>query len=535
MKNCKFSPVLFIIPLFILSWGFYYFSLYDTFYSHSIDPEYPYLINGLNAAIFEFKRIGHFDHPGTPFQMYCGLIIRITHIFTGKNSIVEDVFNRPDYYLNAIHFSLIILQSVLTLLVGWIGKKRGIKTWHLVVLQSMVLFNMLMLQIFCRVIPERWLVITSLLFIIVYLLHGYKHRQPLKFAIGSGIIMGMGIATKFTFLPILILPLLLIDSNKNRLIYTGTGIASFFFFLLPIIGKFGNYRRFITGIATHDGIYGQGAERMFNPEKMKESFFQIFNVAPELAFVIVAIAAAIILSIIYRKKQGTNQNIILFTGMFFIVALQILMVSKHFSGHYLVPIFTIYSLFLFLLDDFFCKIGSFKKWTLIPVILLFVTFTSFSVKRTIEDIEPIKEHVVQREEMRQYVSEHIPAEAFWFVEPTWMSAPYVENGIVYGLCYCHRRTNYTSVLMNKNPNIIIYGDSEEQSKIWGEGNVCFDSIVTTGTLVYVYSTPYRRAEALIKIIETAAERNQVTLSIDTVYSNDNLNSHIIAVQNKHIK
>jgi len=43
-----------------------------------------------------------------------------------------------------------------------------------------------------------------------------------------------------------------------------------------VIGKLGDFRRFITGIATHDGIYGQGAERMFNPEKTKENFFLIF-------------------------------------------------------------------------------------------------------------------------------------------------------------------------------------------------------------------------------------------------------------------
>jgi hypothetical protein len=442
------------------------------------------------------------------------------------------VFNRPDYYLNAINCSLIILQSVLTLLIGWIGKKRDIKTWHLVILQSMVLFNTLMLWLFCRVIPERWLIMAVLLFIIVYLLYGYKNRHPLKFAVWSGIIMGMGLATKFTFLPILFLPLLLIDTNKNRLIYAGSGIASFFFFLLPIIGKLGDYRRFLTAIATHDGIYGQGEARMFDPERTKESFFQIFHVAPELRLVIFAIVVAVILSIIYRKKQNTNRNILFFTGMFFIVSLQIVMVSKHFKGTYLMPIYTIYPLFLFLLDDFFCKMGSSKKWTSVPVILLFVTFTGFSAKQTIKDIEPMKEQIIQREEMRQYVLEHVPINAFWFVEPTWESAPYVENGIYYGLCYCHRRDNYIPALVNKNPNIIIYGETEEQSKIWGKNPVCFDSIVSTAIPVYVYSTPGRNAEALINILKTAAERNQAMLIVDTMYSNYNLNSHIISIQNK---
>ena len=532
MKTYKFYPILLIIPLFIVAWGLFNLYFFDTFYSRAIDPEYPYLINGLNVALLKFNRIGHFDHPGTPFQVFCGVIIRITHLFTGKDSIAQDVFNRPDYYLNAISFSLILLQSLLTLLIGWIGKKRGIKIWQLVILQAGVLFNVLMLWMFYRVFPERWLVIVALLFIIAYLLYGYKERKPLKFAIWSGIIMGMGMATKFNFLPILILPFLLIHSNKNRLIYAGTGIASFFFFLLPVIKKFGDYRRFITSIATHDGIYGQGAERMFDPAKMKESISQIFNVAPELMFVIFAIIAAIILAVLYRKTHKTNINILFFTGMFFIVLLQIVMVSKHFKNTYLIPVFTIYPLFLFLLDDFIHKIIPSKIWKLTPVVLLFVIFTGFSTKQVFEDIKPISENIAQRETMRKYVSENLPPNAFWFVEPTWESAPYVENGIIYGLCYCHHREDYAPVLMNKNPNLLVHSDDEGLNNIWKEKEIRINGIITTGIPVYVYSSPGRNADALIKVLEAAAERNQVVLTVETVFSNDYLKSHIIAVQNK---
>jgi len=442
------------------------------------------------------------------------------------------VFNRPDHYLNAINFSLILLQSLVTLLIGWIGKKRGIKIWQSVILQAGVLFNVLMLWMFCRVFPERWLVIVALLFIIAYLLYGYKERKPLAFAIWSGIIMGMGMATKFNFLPILLLPFLLIHSNKNRLIYAGTGIASFFFFILPIIRKFSNYRRFITSIVTHDGIYGQGAERMFDPARMKESFFQIFDAAPELMFVIFTIIAAIILAVLYRKKEGNNRQILFFAGMFVIVLLQIVMVSKHFKNTYLIPVFTIYPLFLFLFDDFVHKLIPSKTWKIMPVVALFIIFTAFSAKQTLEDIKPIKHSIAQRETLRQYVSEHVPSNAFWFVEPTWESAPYVENGIIYGLCYCHHRENYAPVLLNKNPNLLVHSDDDGLNKIWGGIEIRMDNIVTTGTPVYLYSSPGRNADALIKVLEAAAERNQVVLTVDTVFSNNQLKSHIITVQNR---
>ena len=202
MKYLKINPILCVIPLFIIAWGIVNILFYDTFSSRAIDPEYPYLFNGLNVAMLKFELIEHFDHPGTPFQVFCGLVIRITHTFTSIDpDIAKDVFKRPDYYLTSINLFLILLHSFLVLVVGWVGKKRDISTRALLIIQSSILFNFLLILIFCRVIPERWILITSILFIIIYLQYGYNHRQPLKFAIWSGIVMGMGMATKFNFLP----------------------------------------------------------------------------------------------------------------------------------------------------------------------------------------------------------------------------------------------------------------------------------------------------------------------------------------------
>ena len=532
MKTCRSYAILLIIPFFILSWGFFYFNSYETFYSHNIDPEYPYLLNGLNVALLEFNRIGHFDHPGTPFQVYCGVIIRITHLFTGKEAIAQDVFNRPDYYLSAIHFSLTILQSLLCLLIAFVGRKREVKIWQIVLLQSGVFLNALMLGLFCRVIPERWFVVISLLFIIIYLLFGYKDKNPLKFAIWSGIIMGMGLATKFNFLPLLLLPLLLIDSNKNRLIYTTTGIASFIIFLLPIINRLGHYRSFLVSIATHDGIYGQGTKRMFDPLQMKNSFFQMLESAPELIFITFSIITAIIFAILNKKNERTNRYILLFTGIFFIILLQTIMVSKHFKITYLVPLITFYPLFLFLLDSFIQKIGASKKWSFLPVILLFVIFTGFTANKILVNEKYRKMRIIERETMRMYVSDNLASNTFWFVEPTWENAPYVENGIVYGLCYSHCKKSYINELINKNPNIITYIHSEDSVGIWRRCYIPIDSVVVTGVQIHLFSSPGRNAKMLMEILEKAALRNDVTLATDTLFYSNQLRSHIIVMQNQ---
>ena len=434
MKKNSLSPFLFIIPLFILAWGFFYLSFYDPFHAHASDPEYCYLLNGLNVSLLEFNRIGHTDHPGTPFQLYSGLIMRITHVFTGKDSMAQDVFNRPEYYLSAISFSLVILQALLCFLIAWIGRKREITVWKLIVLQSGILFGVTMLSVFARIIPERWLVMVSLLFIIVYLLYGYKDRHPLKFAIWSGVIMGMGMATKFNFLPIIFLPFLLLNSKKDRFIYATSGVVSFFLFLLPVINKFGNYGSFIFGIATHDGMHGTGEKRMFDPVSVKSGFLEIFEVTPALALVLTIIVAAIGIALFYRRKQEMNRQILFFTGMIFIVLLQMLMVAKHFKYYYIHPLITMYPIILFVFDEFIQKIGNYKRWTLLPVILLFIVFTCSTAKIINGRLQYEKVSKAQREIEQQFVKSNLPKNSLWFSGyPSWRCASYEEAGIMYGL------------------------------------------------------------------------------------------------------
>jgi len=535
MRKIKLSPFLLLIPLFIIVWGFLNLYFFDPFYAHASDPEYPYLLNGLNVALLEFSRIGHFDHPGTPFQIYCGLIIRLTHIFSGKEAIAQDVISRPEYYLSAISFSLIILQAFLCFLIAWIGKKREISTWKLIVLQSGVLFSLTTLWLFCRVIPERWIVVVSLLFTIVYLLYGYKDKHPLKFAIWSGVIMGMGFATKFNFLPIILLPFLLINSSRNKLIYAISGVASFFIFLLPIIKKIGYFRDFIVGIATHDGFYGGGEKRMFNPDSVQTSISQILDQSPILMLFILVIIIALIFAIICRKKHKTNRQIMFFAGMLFIIFLQIIMVVKHFKFYYLLPLITIYPFVLFILDDFFQKTGKSNKFAQLPVILIFIIFTSFTAQQTYKDFKAEKRNMEQREIARKFVDKNIPEKSFWFVTtPTWMSAPYVENALAYGLAYVRWRIHYFEELIKKNPNVVLLSDnSEEMINLWREHKISIDSIVVTRTPIHLYYSGGRDTEMIMNILEKAAQRNDVVLSIDTIFSSTQTNSHIVVLQNKN--
>jgi hypothetical protein len=534
MKPVYKHFILWIIPLAILAWGIFILWFYDPYSVRASDPEYPYLINGLNVAILDFSRIGHTDHPGTPFQLYCGLIIRICHWITGKEDIAFDVMNRPDIYLNYINFSLTILQAVLIGFIGFFGKKRGIGLLPLFFLQTGAFCNPLILSMFNRVFPERWLVITSLLFILAFILFGYKQRKPLVFVLTSGVIMAMGMATKFNYLPILLLPLLLFKDHKSRLLYTGAGIASFIIFILPVIKRFGDFRRFITAIAQHDGVYGQGEARMFNFPRMAHNLQEMFRQAPDLYLIILLILFLLFMGIMYHKKETFSTVRLFSAGSLIIIALQILMVSKHYKDTYMVPLFSIYGFFLFKADAVFTNMEIKNIFKKSPMILLWLMMLALCITSVYKNINNDRHKIYQRSEMVNFVNQHTGTQALWFVEPTWESAPFVENALIYGLSYCRHKHYYYSTLTRINPHIITFEGMGNPVMSWRIKAIPLDSVLKTGKPLYLYSTPGRQTSILLQELQTCASRLQLPLACDTVYNQIETQTQIICCRLQNI-
>ncbi|HPR60421.1 MAG TPA: hypothetical protein PLF35_05725, partial [Prolixibacteraceae bacterium] len=189
MSKLKQHISILVLPLLLIAWSIYLLLYFDSFSSRAIDPEYPYLINGLNCALLKFNRIGHFDHPGTPLQLFCGLTIRIVHVFAGKGAIAVDVISRPDFYLNSIMLAGATLTAALNYLIGFFGIKRGLKMLYIFILQAGVFYNDVLLMVVNRVNSEMFFMLVTALFVLGYILFGFKNQAPKKFAVWSGVVM----------------------------------------------------------------------------------------------------------------------------------------------------------------------------------------------------------------------------------------------------------------------------------------------------------------------------------------------------------
>jgi subtilase family serine protease len=69
-----------IIPLLLIVFIAVALNELTHFYFEWYDPVYAYLMNGLTFALGSGD-IGHTDHPGTPLQLFCSVVIRVVHFF----------------------------------------------------------------------------------------------------------------------------------------------------------------------------------------------------------------------------------------------------------------------------------------------------------------------------------------------------------------------------------------------------------------------------------------------------------------------
>ena len=141
---------------------------------------------------------------------------------------------------------------------------KKLKNIYLAVfLQLTPFFSLILFFRIARIAPEAFLVAVVLVLItivIAYIAAADSNANLRKFILGFGIICGLGLATKISFFPMLILPLIIIKKFSNKIYFSLTAAISFLIFVIPAlssahINKFINW---IKKLVIYSGKYGGG-------------------------------------------------------------------------------------------------------------------------------------------------------------------------------------------------------------------------------------------------------------------------------------
>jgi len=228
------------------------------------DPDYAYLVNSLAVANFEIP--GHTDHPGTPVQILGGLIIWLSHAvqsLAGQTTLNlnQAVLSNPELYLHTIYYVFLCLNVLGILALGLVmfsASKRLILA-ILIQLCPLLLVKTILFNDPSRVAPETLLFFLSqilAILLVIYLFYNGVGKTR-WFALSLGIVFGLGMATKVTFLPTIIFGFAL-SGYRRKLWALGAAVIAFIVATLPIVSQYGRVAQWIVNIILKTERYGGG-------------------------------------------------------------------------------------------------------------------------------------------------------------------------------------------------------------------------------------------------------------------------------------
>jgi len=301
----------------------------------TVDPEYIHLISSVNLASGQYKLLS-IESPATSLYIYGAMVVKITHWLTGNNvSLMDDFLLNPEKYILSFRISLIIATLLSLLCLGFFVYKY---TGNLILsffLQLCPFVSLEILNLTTIICPESFLIIIMIWYIILLLLLRKEAVSEIKIVIYFSIIAAIGLATKMTFIPLIIIPLLLFSKNKYRLYYLLITVFLALVIAFPAVIQHERFISWVNGLIFHAGNYGKGAAKIVDINLFEENLKKIFST--EIFFSIAYLFSIFTVIYLFFIKKKKDKTFLFFLAIAIVFTFQIALTAKHFAFRYLIP------------------------------------------------------------------------------------------------------------------------------------------------------------------------------------------------------
>lgn len=296
---------------------------YWSWFNH--DPNYAYLFSAMH--LLEGVSPVHVDHPGTPVQSLGALVLWLSGVATPAAVIPQS-----ELLLTRINSLLLALDSLGLLFLGAVTLRWSGRLLPSLLAQTAPFLSMLALKHGVGVKPEPMLLLAVLLLSAAMF---ETLRRPGRFsnAVALGAVIAFGSACKIPFAPLALAPLILLQS-RARLVFIASGAVFFALFLFPAYGSLGHFFTWISKIALGTGAYGGGPQTVVDAS-YPHHFVKLFFARP--SFLVIWFGGAGWL--LWNRTKGLPLTITgrALLGVLIAQLVQMVLVAKHPSAHYILP------------------------------------------------------------------------------------------------------------------------------------------------------------------------------------------------------
>ncbi|MBK8980957.1 MAG: hypothetical protein IPM38_01250 [Ignavibacteria bacterium] len=414
-KNIPFL-ILLILPLVLILISIFLKYSIGEYYLYR-DPSYVYLFNSLNLSQLSGFGVGHIDHPGSTLQMAGAIVIKVCYFLQGRSAdIVQDVLQRPEFYLERINIVIVIIIAAALYILGFTLYRKSGNIFSALFLQLTPFCSVTIYFDLINISPEIFLILTALVLITTLIIYTDEAESStpnnFKYSIIFGLICGFGLATKISFFPILVIPFILLKRIPNKIYFLFASFTAFILFVSPVISfdQILYFAAWIKSIVTHTGLYGQGSDDFVIASSFAGNIKKIFFNEPVFTIAYILILLTIVLRFLPKNKNQLKGNIYfnLLTGIFIAMNIQLIIVAKHFTFRYMTPalmfsipaIYIVYKLTVNMLPEYIKK----KKAILIFIILLISSF--YSVKNYLSITSTIYYKQTESHKTEEYIDKN---------------------------------------------------------------------------------------------------------------------------------
>jgi hypothetical protein len=239
------GPLAFVFAFFLLK--FYIGPYWEC---NDFDPEYTYLLNGLSRSLN--RPVGHVDHPGVPLQNFISYFLTAYKKIKSFNNeeLIRHVLLTPSWYSTACVLLVFGINMCLLYCANLVLYSKTHNKKASIIYQFFPLCS-IFLVIYCtNRLASEILVFTADIVLassLILFLYG-KEKSWLTLSIMS-IAIGFGTAEKLTFMPALIIPILLADGMRKKIAMATLCMLAFVVFGYPTSFRLEYYEYISEAIA----------------------------------------------------------------------------------------------------------------------------------------------------------------------------------------------------------------------------------------------------------------------------------------------
>ena len=529
MNNIKLlnrtqKAILFIIPVLYFIAGSYFRNLLGNLSLRSCDPEYIYFMSGLTLSDGNLK-LGHIDNPGTPLQILVALVFKIVYFFRSvPTPYVEDVLLHSDMYLSVTSLTIAAMTAGLLFYAGYKVFQITKSVFYAVLVQTAPFLPVIWYDLVGRVAPELIMpfpviLLTVLLIHILYKEEETSNKDVALFAFLSA----FGLTIKLTFLPLWLIPLFVVKKWKQKIVFILLGVLFFFIIAFPMTLQFNVFWGWVKNLFLHSGTYGSGDTNIIDFAAVGKNLRELYGYEKRYFYIFFSLIALLAAYIGWFRKKVDKKIVLMAVGVILTIAIQLLMVGKHYAHRYFIPVLMLSPLMILMMAELIKKMAKYKLtvWFINAGIVLVLIWNIQFNRQWL----PIKTEAmgtdIENRLPTWHVAQTLEKDSYKIITSQNYGCPFIEYTLMYSSVWAsnEKRMEYAPILGKLYPNTYNYFTWDNTIKYWGEK---FDTqkIIDSGKPVYLYLE--RNEEELYrKTIAKLAEESATPFQVSSkkVYEN----------------